>query len=62
MLDGWRMLLDGGSLQDGEDALAGTARTPVVRLSEATAAEVEDDPPVEACARGRYRRTRGADE
>ncbi|MBY6437649.1 NADH-quinone oxidoreductase subunit G [Rhodococcus kroppenstedtii] len=40
VLDGWRMLLDGGSLQDGEDALAGTARTPVVRLSEATAAEV----------------------
>ncbi|WP_068149910.1 NADH-quinone oxidoreductase subunit G [Rhodococcoides corynebacterioides] len=40
VLDSWRMLLDGGSLQDGEDALAGTARTPVVRLSEATAVEV----------------------
>lgn len=40
VLDGWRMLLDDGRLQDGEDALAGTARTPVVRMSEATAAEV----------------------
>jgi NADH-quinone oxidoreductase subunit G len=37
ILAGWRMLLDDGRLQDGEPHLAGTARTPVVRLSEATA-------------------------
>jgi NADH-quinone oxidoreductase subunit G len=37
VLAGWRMLLDGGRLQDGEPHLAGTARTPVVRLSAATA-------------------------
>ncbi|GGC61123.1 NADH-quinone oxidoreductase subunit G [Hoyosella rhizosphaerae] len=36
----WRMLLDEGSLQDGEPHLAGTARTPVVRLSKDTAAEI----------------------
>lgn len=40
VLAGWRMLLDDGRLQDGEPHLAGTARTPVARLSEATAAEV----------------------
>ncbi|MCV7130224.1 NADH-quinone oxidoreductase subunit G [Mycolicibacterium vanbaalenii] len=40
VLAGWRMLLDDGRLQDGEPNLAGTARTPVARLSEATAAEV----------------------
>src|SRR5271155_4865585 len=34
VLAGWRMLLDDGRLQDGEPHLAGTARTPVVRLSE----------------------------
>ena len=34
------MLLDAGRLQDGEPYLAGTARTPVVRLSAATAAEI----------------------
>ena len=34
---GWRMLLDDGRLQDGEPHLAGTARTPVVRLSAETA-------------------------
>jgi NADH-quinone oxidoreductase subunit G len=33
----WRMLLDDGRLQDGEPHLAGTARTPVARLSAATA-------------------------
>ena len=33
VLAGWRMLLDAGRLQDGEPYLAGTARTPVVRLS-----------------------------
>ena len=37
VLAGWRMLLDEGRLQDGEPHLAGTARTPVVRLSEETA-------------------------
>ncbi|MFW6091742.1 MAG: molybdopterin dinucleotide binding domain-containing protein, partial [Actinomycetota bacterium] len=36
----WRMMLDDGRLQDGEPHLAGTARRPVARLSEATAAEV----------------------
>jgi NADH-quinone oxidoreductase subunit G len=34
------MLLDSGRLQDGEPYLAGTAPTPVVRLSAATAAEI----------------------
>ncbi|AZG46729.1 NADH-quinone oxidoreductase subunit G [Gordonia insulae] len=33
----WRMLLDNGRLQDGEPHLAGTARTPVARMSPATA-------------------------
>ena len=37
VLAGWRMLLDDGRLQDGEPHLAGTARTPVVRLSAGTA-------------------------
>jgi len=40
VLTGWRMLLDEGRLQDGEPYLAGTARTPVVRLSADTAAEI----------------------
>ncbi len=40
LLAGWRMLLDQGRLQDGEPYLAGTARSPVVRLSAATAAEI----------------------
>ena len=40
VLAGWRMLLDTGRLQDGEPYLAGTARTPVVRVSKATAAEI----------------------
>ena len=40
VLTGWRMLLDAGRLQDGEPHLAGTARRPVVRLSESTAAEI----------------------
>ncbi|WP_020106663.1 NADH-quinone oxidoreductase subunit G [Nocardia sp. 348MFTsu5.1] len=39
VLASWRMLLDSGRLQDGEPHLAGTARRPVVRLSEATATE-----------------------
>ncbi len=33
----WRHLLDRGSLQDGEPFLAGTAPTPVARVSRATA-------------------------
>ncbi|MGV9859301.1 NADH-quinone oxidoreductase subunit G [Gordonia sp. NPDC003425] len=39
-LAGWRMLLDAGRLQDGEPHLAGTARTPVLRLSAATATSI----------------------
>jgi NADH-quinone oxidoreductase subunit G len=35
----WHQLLDGGRMQDGEPALAGTARPAVARMSEATAAE-----------------------
>jgi NADH-quinone oxidoreductase subunit G len=47
ILAGWRMLLDGGRLQDGEPHLAQTARPVVVRLSASTAAEIgaaEGDP------------------
>ncbi|MGH3658418.1 MAG: molybdopterin-dependent oxidoreductase, partial [Micromonosporaceae bacterium] len=40
LLSTWHHLLDLGSLQDGDDNLAGTARTPVVRLSAATASEI----------------------
>ncbi|WP_102142610.1 NADH-quinone oxidoreductase subunit G [Mycobacterium hubeiense] len=40
ILAGWRKLLDRGRMQDGEPHLAGTARRPVVRLSESTAAEI----------------------
>jgi NADH-quinone oxidoreductase subunit G len=40
LLASWRMLLDGGSLQDGEPYLAGTARRPLARLSPGTAAEI----------------------
>ncbi len=40
ILAGWRMLVDGGRLQDGEPHLAGTARTPMLRLSTSTAAEI----------------------
>ncbi|GLZ80722.1 NADH-quinone oxidoreductase subunit G [Actinorhabdospora filicis] len=36
----WHHLLDSGSLQDGDENLAGTSRTPVVRLSAATAASI----------------------
>ncbi|GAA4606128.1 NADH-quinone oxidoreductase subunit G [Actinoallomurus liliacearum] len=39
----WRMLLDAGRMQDGEPYLAGTAKTPVARLSAATAAEIAAD-------------------
>ncbi|MDT5278722.1 MAG: NADH-quinone oxidoreductase subunit [Mycobacterium sp.] len=40
VLASWRMLLDDGRLQDGEPHLAGTARTPVARLSAETAAAI----------------------
>ncbi|WP_344382205.1 NADH-quinone oxidoreductase subunit G, partial [Mycolicibacterium diernhoferi] len=40
VLTGWRMLLDGGRMQDGEPYLAGTARPAVARLSAATADEI----------------------
>jgi NADH-quinone oxidoreductase subunit G len=40
LLGGWRQLLDNGTLQDGDPALAGTRHPVVARLSPATAAEV----------------------
>ncbi|QVQ50991.1 NADH-quinone oxidoreductase subunit G [Spiractinospora alimapuensis] len=40
LLATWAELLDAGRMQDGEPFLAGTARSPVARLSAATAAEV----------------------
>ncbi len=40
VLASWRLLLDEGSLQDGEPFLAATARRPVARLSADTAAKV----------------------
>ncbi|MFI0452219.1 NADH-quinone oxidoreductase subunit G [Actinomadura sp. 6N118] len=40
LLATWRLLLDKGSMQDGEPYLAGTAKPAVVRLSPATAAEI----------------------
>ncbi|KHO23499.1 NADH-quinone oxidoreductase subunit G [Mycolicibacterium setense] len=40
VLASWRLLLDAGRLQDGEPHLAGTAVSPVVRLSPATATEI----------------------
>jgi NADH-quinone oxidoreductase subunit G len=40
LLSSWRMLLDLGSLQDGEVNLAGTARAACVRLSVETANEI----------------------
>ncbi|MDV8020866.1 NADH-quinone oxidoreductase subunit G [Rhodococcus sp. IEGM 1330] len=36
----WRMLLDAGRMQDGEDNLAATGRTPTVRLSAARASAI----------------------
>jgi NADH-quinone oxidoreductase subunit G len=51
----WRLLLDNGSLQDGEPHLAGTAKAPVALLSPATAAEIgvaEGDPVTVATDRG----------
>ncbi|CRZ15496.1 NADH-quinone oxidoreductase subunit G [Mycolicibacterium neworleansense] len=44
VLASWRLLLDAGRLQDGEPFLAGTAVSPVVRLSPATAAELDVAP------------------
>ncbi|NNU26475.1 NADH-quinone oxidoreductase subunit G [Isoptericola sediminis] len=41
VLASWRLLLDDGSMQDGEEFLAGTAKTPVARMSAATAAGVD---------------------
>lgn len=40
VLAGWRLLLDQGLMQAGEPNLAGTARTPVARLSAQTAADI----------------------
>jgi NADH-quinone oxidoreductase subunit G len=40
VLASWRLLLDTGSLQDGEPHLAGTAKPPVAMLSAGTAAEI----------------------
>jgi NADH-quinone oxidoreductase subunit G len=40
VLSTWHLLLDDGSLQDGEPFLAGTAKRPVALLSAATAAAV----------------------
>jgi NADH-quinone oxidoreductase subunit G len=39
LLATWHQLLDSGRMQDGEPALAGTARPVVARMSAATAAE-----------------------
>ncbi|CDO27539.1 NADH-quinone oxidoreductase subunit G [Mycolicibacterium porcinum] len=55
VLASWRLLLDAGRLQDGEPYLAGTAVSPVVRLSPATAAELDvasDDPVTVSTDRG----------
>jgi NADH-quinone oxidoreductase subunit G len=41
LLATWRQLLDNGSMQDGEPHLAGTARTAVALMSQATATELE---------------------
>ncbi|MEV6931839.1 molybdopterin dinucleotide binding domain-containing protein, partial [Dactylosporangium sp. NPDC051485] len=40
ILASWHHLIDGGSLQDGDGHLAGTARPAVVRLSKSTAADL----------------------
>ncbi|MEK8071887.1 NADH-quinone oxidoreductase subunit G [Rhodococcoides navarretei] len=39
----WRMLIDAGRMQDGEDNLAATGRRPTVRLSAATASSMGAD-------------------
>jgi NADH-quinone oxidoreductase subunit G len=51
----WHHLIDLGSLQDGDQHLAGTARPPVVRISKSTAADigvVDGDPVTVGTARG----------
>lgn len=56
ILAGWRMLLDGGRLQDGEPNLAGTAHSAVARLAAVTAAEIgaaEGDSVIVSTDRGR---------
>ncbi|MBY3791984.1 NADH-quinone oxidoreductase subunit G [Rhodococcus fascians] len=40
----WRMLIDSGRMQDGEDNLAQTGRAPVIRLSETAASSIEASP------------------
>ncbi|HLL64739.1 MAG TPA: NADH-quinone oxidoreductase subunit G [Micromonosporaceae bacterium] len=55
VLASWHHLIDLGSLQDGDNHLAGTARSPVVRLSKATAADlgvIDGDPVTVGTARG----------
>jgi len=52
----WRLLLDAGRAQDGEEHLAGTARAPRVRLGKAMATELgagEGDPVTVSTDRGR---------
>jgi NADH-quinone oxidoreductase subunit G len=51
----WHHLLDLGSLTDGDEHLAGTARTPLARISKATAADLdvgEGDPVTVGTDRG----------
>jgi NADH-quinone oxidoreductase subunit G len=53
----WHQLLDNGRMQDGEPYLAGTAREPVARMSEATATAagvVDGDKVTVATAAGTY--------
>jgi NADH-quinone oxidoreductase subunit G len=52
----WRLLLDSGRAQDGEEHLAGTARAPRVRLGKSLATELgvaEGDPVTVSTDRGR---------
>jgi len=56
ILASWRMLLDAGRAQDGEENLAGTARAPRVRLGKTIAAQIgaaEGDPVTVSTDRGR---------
>ena len=55
LLASWHHLVDNGSLQDGDGHLAGTARTPVARISKSTAADLgvaDGDPVTVGTARG----------
>jgi NADH-quinone oxidoreductase subunit G len=57
VLSSWHQLLDNGRMQDGEPYLAGTAREPVARMSEATATAagvVDGDKVTVATAAGTY--------